>query len=107
MHHQALMEMLELGRSLVRRRSFLGILLARLQHGERISEFDIFLHFVCPLASTIALIWVGVQSRYVLRAPSRYWLDPYGMAVALVFMERLGRESGYYERDRPRTKAKL
>jgi len=71
----------------------------RFYRGERRSEFRLFLHFVCPLASTLALVWVGVQSVVPLPpAPLRYapmlvigWT---GAGLLLLWwMKRRGRES--------------
>ena len=67
--------------------------------GDRKAEFSLLMHVICPLVSTVALIWVGYKSIIPLpAAPIRYapilvlgWLIL--GAVLLVVMRRAGRES--------------
>jgi amino acid transporter len=75
----------------------------RFYRGERKGEFRLFLHFVCPLVSTLVLIWVAVQSVLPLPpAPLRYapslvvcWV---GAGVLLLWhMKRRGREKWLVE----------
>ncbi|MBZ5595600.1 MAG: hypothetical protein LAP39_25450 [Acidobacteriia bacterium] len=70
----------------------------RFYRGERKSEFRVFRHFVCPLVSTLALIWVGVQSVVPL-PPSLLRYAPALVAVwigagllLLWYMKKRGRE---------------
>ena len=66
---------------------------------ERRSEFRLFLHALCPLVSTLALIWVGIKSVVPLpEAPVKYapfvvlgWLLLGGMLLGA--MKRAGREA--------------
>ncbi len=70
----------------------------RFYRGEKRGEFSIWLHLICPLFSTAALIWVGVASIVPLPdAPLRYapvlvgaWIIA-GLML-LWFMHRQGKE---------------
>jgi amino acid transporter len=70
----------------------------RFYRGERLSEFRIWPHLICPAVSTVALIWVGVASLVPLpNAPLRYAPGVIGVwliagLLLLWFMHRNGKE---------------